>query len=143
MQKSGLSLSFLEHNSESKTRLIKFFLIGGLNYPVNVILVWFGKEKIGLDYLVSAIIAYSIITITNFFWHSNYIFHSKRSKAIFIKYLSSIMVFYIAYIAFLMILTDWLNFYYLLSVIISISILFLIKFYIFNNYVFISLDDNK
>jgi len=143
LQKSGLSLSFLEHNSESKTRLIKFFLIGGLNYPVNVILVWFGKEKIGLDYLVSAIIAYSIITITNFFWHSNYIFHSKRSKAIFIKYLSSIMVFYIAYIAFLMILTDWLNFYYLLSVIISISILFLIKFYIFNNYVFISLDDNK
>lgn len=131
----------LKNKSELTSRLFKFILIGGFNYPINIALVWFITEIVGFNYLSSAIIAYSLITISNFFWHSGFIFQSKRNKLIFIKYLISIAFFYIAYIFFVKTLTEQLNFYYLYSIIISMSILFFIKFFLFNNYIFVNTEN--
>ena len=126
----------LLNNKKLKTRFIKFFVIGGLNYPLNIYFVWFGTEIIGFHYLFSVATAYLIITITNFFWHSSYIFKIQRSRVLFVKYISVLVFFYFIHLGFVKILTDWLTVYYLLSVIISISILFLLKFVTFNIYVF-------
>ena len=141
MQRTIFSFTFFNKKSELRNRLFKFFLIGGLNYPINLALVWFITEEIGIDYLISAIIAYSLITISNFFWHSGYIFQTKRNKSIFIKYLISLVFFYFAYIFLIKTLTEQLNFYYLFSIIISMSVLFFLKFFLFNYYIFV--DTNK
>ena len=75
----------MNNNKELRKRFIKFFLIGGLNYPINILFVWYGTEMIGFNYLISVAISYLIITIVNFFWHSSYIFNVQRSKMIFAK----------------------------------------------------------
>ena len=137
MQRIGLIFTFFKDKRELASRLFKFFLIGGLNYPFNIGLVWLNTEIVGLDYLLSAIIAYSVITISNFFWHSGYIFQSKKNKFIFIKYLISIVFFYIAYIFFVKTLTEQFNIYYLYSIMTSMIVLFFIKFFLFNYYIFV------
>ena len=141
MQRTGFSFTFFNNENELRNRLFKFFLIGGFNYPINLAVVWFITDYIGINYLISAIIAYSLITLSNFFWHSGYIFQSKRNKSIFIKYLISIVFFYFAYIFLVKTLTEQFNFYYLFSIIISMSVLFFMKFFLFNYYIFI--DTNK
>lgn len=141
MQRIGFIFTFFKDKSEIASRLFKFVLIGGLNYPLNIVLVWLITEIVGFDYLLSVIIAYSIITMSNFFWHSGYIFQSKKNKFIFIKYLISIAFFYIAYIFIVKTLTEQLNIYYLFSIIISMSVLFFIKFFLFNNYIFVDTEN--
>jgi putative flippase GtrA len=143
LQRTGFFFTIVNNKSELRKRLFKFFLIGGLNYPINLALVWFMTESVGINYLISVIISYSLITISNFFWHSGYIFQSTRNKSILIKYLISIVFFYIAYIFIVRILTEWFGFYYILSIIISMSVLFSFKFFIFNNYIFLNLDDSN
>lgn len=121
---------------EDQIRLIKFFCIGGFNYVLNIVLVWFGTEIMGLYYLVSVAIAYLIITIANFFWHSGYIFKVQRSSVMVVKYIGILALFYFTHIGFVKVLTDWLRLYYLLSVVVSVSTLFLLKFLIYNTFVF-------
>jgi len=121
---------------EDQIRLIKFFCIGGFNYLLNIVMVWVGTEIMGFYYLVSVAVAYLIITIANFFWHSGFIFKVQRSSAMFFKYIGILALFYFMHIGFVMALTDWLRLYYLLSVIISVSTLFFVKFLIYNTFVF-------
>ena len=133
----------MNNNKELRKRFIKFFLIGGLNYPFNIFFVWYCTEMMGFNYLTSVAISYLIITITNFFWHSSYIFNIQRSKKVFIKYLSILILFYFIHLGVVKGLTDLFSVYYLLSVIISISILFFLKFIVFNNFVFSDTRENK
>ena len=107
----------MKSNKELKIRFVKFFFIGGLNYPLNIFFVWFGTEIIGYNYLVSVAISYLIITIVNFFWHSNYIFQIQKNRVVFVKYISILIFFYLIHITFVKGLTEWFSFYYLLSVI--------------------------
>ena len=85
LEDKGLISSLFK--GEYQIRLIKFFLVGGLNYPLNLFLVWIGTEIVGLYYLFSVAIAYITITIMNYFWHSNYIFIVQRNRRIFFKYI--------------------------------------------------------
>jgi len=119
-----------------RTRFIKFFLIGSVNFPLNIILVWFGTEIIGFYYLFSVVIAYFIITVINFFLHCSYIFKIKRNSTVFVRYIIVLAFFYFMHIVFVKILTDQFGVYYLLSVIVSVSILFLFKFVTYNKFVF-------
>jgi len=135
MVKHKRLISFLG-NKDYQLRFIKFFFLGGMNYLFNIVIIWFETEIIGFYYLFSVANAYLIITVVSFFLHSGYIFKVQRSSAIFFKYIGVLSVFYFAHIGFVMVLTEWLKVYYLLSVIVSITTMFLLKFAVYNNFVF-------
>lgn len=115
----------------------KFLLLGGFNYLLNIFLVWLGTDIIGFYYLCSTGVAYFIITITNFFWNSSYIFKVPRNKSVLFKYVVTLCFFYFLHLGFVKMLTDGLRIYYLLSVIISLGIMFLSKFFVFGRFVFV------
>lgn len=117
-------------------RFRKFVLLGGFNYLLNIFLVWLGVEIIGLYYLYSVGTAYFIITVANYFWNSVYIFKVRRNSVMLIKYITSLAVFYCLHVLFVLFFTEVLNVYYLLSVTISITAMFFIKFVVYHELVF-------
>ena len=123
------------NNYHRKARLIKFFFLGVINYPINICLVWFFSERIGIYYLQSVAIANLVIVISNYYWNRRFIFLSDNNK-VFIKYLCIVISFYFCHLILVKVLTDLLGVYYLLSVISSITVLFLLKFIIFDKFIF-------
>ena len=123
------------NNHHRRVRLIKFFFLGVINYPINIFLVWFFSERIGIYYLQSVAIANLVIVISNYYWNRRFIFLFDNNK-VFIKYLCMVISFYFFHLILVKVLTDLLGVYYLLSVIFSITVLFLLKFIIFDKYIF-------
>ena len=124
------------NNYDRRIRLIKFIFIGVINYPLNICLVWFLSEKIGIYYLQSVAIANLVIVIFNYYWNRRFIFLSQNNDKVFMKYLWMVISFYFCHLILVKTLTDLLGVYYLLSVIFSITILFLFKFILFDKYIF-------
>ena len=125
-----------ENIGHQKIPFIRYIFVGCINYPFNIILVWFGSEIMGLYYLFSVAIAHLIITLLNYFWTSSYIFKAQRSHKVFFKYICSLAIISLMHLLLVKILTDIFDIFYLYSVATSISILFLVKFFIYNKLIF-------
>jgi putative flippase GtrA len=130
------TISKFFNNYDRRIRLIKFFFLGVINYPLNICLVWFCSEKIGIYYLQSVAIANLVIVISNYYWNRRFIFIFDNNDKVFMKYLWMVISFYFCHLILVKTLTDFLGVYYLLSVIFSITILFFLKFIIFDKYIF-------
>ena len=63
--------------SEEWIRIIKFILVGLSGIFVNVAVIWFLTEKIGLYYLYSGILSSETTVLNNFFWNDRWTFKDK------------------------------------------------------------------
>lgn len=64
----------------STTRIIRFILVGTLNALILALIVWLMMDKLDCNYIVSNIVAYTIVQINNFFWSKYWVFTSWRGN---------------------------------------------------------------
>ena len=116
--------------------LFNFACLGGVNYLLNILLVWFCTEVLNIYYLFSVSISYIFITVSSFFLNAKFIFKSHGNYWNFVKYILMLLTFYGLHVGLVKLLTDELTLYYLYSVMISVAFLFLLKFFVYYKYVF-------
>jgi len=119
-----------------QSRFDKFILLGVFNYPLNIFLVWMGKEILGLHYLAAVSISYLLITAEGFFLNS-YIFRVRSGRRALFKYIMALVFFNLLNILLVSFLTQILKVFYLLSAAASAAALFVIKFLVYKKFVFI------
>ena len=124
------------NNYDRRIRLMKFFFLGLINYPLNIFIVWFCSAKICIYYLQSVAIANLVIVISSYYWNRKFIFRFNNNNRMLMKYLLMVISFYFFHLILVKTLTDFFGVYYLLSVLCSITILFFLKFIIFDKYIF-------
>jgi putative flippase GtrA len=123
-----------------KNGLIRFFklVFFGLAVTVlNILLTSFLTEIIKLYYLHSYIIALTLTTAVNFVINTKLIFktqqkHFKR----FIFYVIGLAVFYVSDIILTRTFTDLVGFHYAISILFSKTILFFVKFAVYDKLLF-------
>ena len=66
-----------EYKKPWLSRYLKFALIGGLGTLINLAVLWFGVDRLGLYYLVAASLAFVVADTNNFIWNRWWNFRSK------------------------------------------------------------------
>jgi len=118
-------------------KLFKFGFLGILTFILTLGITALLKETGGLFYLWSYWIAFLFTTIINFFLNIKVTFQVKTKGGQRIpKYLAMIIIFLIVNPYLVKILTETLNLHYLLSVALVTAMVFLVKFLIYDNFVF-------
>ena len=128
----------------SKRRLalkfVKFGLVGVSGIAVNMGVLWFLTELIGLDYLVSSVIAIFLSILNNFIWNDRWTWRERRLPGIraflirFLKFsLVSCITAYVGNWGILYSLTRFLNVHYLVANLIGIAAASILNF-IFNHF---------
>ena len=130
-----LGVRFIDR--ETFYKFSKFLLGGGLGYIINIVSTYVLTEFFGLYYLLSYTISFSVVILFHFFFNTYIIFklekeHFKR----FFYYLFSVLFFTVSNIFLVKVFTEYLKLYYLFSIIIVTASLFLLKFFIYKDYVF-------
>jgi len=123
-------------------RFIKFCIVGFSGVFVNLGLLYFLTERLGLFHLFSAIIAIEASILTNFFLNYFWTWSSRKltTRFLFIKRLLFFNLFsvitgflnFVIYFA----LTEVFRIYYLLSSLISIIFITIINFIVNNKWIF-------
>ncbi len=119
-------------------KLLKYGIGGGLAFLITLFLTYFLTEKIKIYYLISAIWGYIIGLFINFSFQAFITFQTK-TKFYFQRFFRFVLfqliglVFYTLLLAFF---TEILNIYYLLSLILSSGLTYILNFYLAKNFVF-------
>ncbi len=80
-----MMLKFLKKNS-LKSQIIKFSLIGGLNFLVDFIIYLFLTRIILLYFLLANVVSFLIANSLSFLLNKNFTFQDKNKNNLFIKY---------------------------------------------------------
>ena len=116
-----------------------FRYVGGgiVVYLIKILVSYVLTEIAGLWYFYSYIISLTIILIFSFFWTLYVTFRVKDNlKTRFVKYIIFFLFFIFIDIIFVKLLTEKFEFYYMTSIIITTTILFVIKFFVYRLVVF-------
>jgi putative flippase GtrA len=62
-------------------QLVRFGAVGASGYLVNLAVFALSLHLIGVDYRVSAVIAYVVSVLNNFFWNRHWTFRAKQGRA--------------------------------------------------------------
>jgi putative flippase GtrA len=63
-------------------QLIRFAAVGATGYAVNLAAFAFCLHVIGIDYRVSAVVAYVVSVTNNFWWNRHWTFSAKEGRAV-------------------------------------------------------------
>ena len=120
-----------------RNKFVRFGAAGVFTYFLNIGITFLLTEIVGLYYLYSYIIAWSIIIIINFILNLRFIFSVKGYTARrFIKYVLFWAVFTVTNIYLVKLFTEVLGLYYLLSITTITGVLFVVKYFTYKNLVF-------
>jgi dolichol-phosphate mannosyltransferase len=64
-------------------QLVKFCLVGGSGYVVNLIVFAICVKVLGLHHLIGATAAFAVAVTNNFWWNRNWTFRARRGRASF------------------------------------------------------------
>jgi len=119
-------------------KLLKYGIGGGLAFLITLFLTYFLTEKIKIYYLLSAILGYSAGFFINFTFQSFITFSTKTTLYLqrFLKFIFFQIFGLIFYSILLAFFTEILNIYYLLSLILSSGLTYILNFYLAKNFVF-------
>ena len=112
-------------------RIIKFLAVGLSGTIINLLVLFFLVEFIGVLYIIGAFVAYIISITNNFFWNKYWTFNSKSKqyKEQYLKYLI-ISVFSLGInLMILSILVEVFGLWYMFSQVIAITIAGLNNFF--------------
>ena len=62
-------------------QLVKFFVVGGSGYVVNLAVFWLTFEEIGVHHLGAATIAFVCAVFNNFWWNRHWTFGAREGHA--------------------------------------------------------------
>jgi len=124
-------------SEENAKKIVKFLLLWITSYGLNLIITFFWNKILELNTEVSYFITIILLFFYQFFISLKIIFKKKFSFKILIKYLL-VLISFSAFNYFLVISFKnylWEQYFYLI-IILVISILSIIKFIVYNNFVF-------
>ena len=119
---------YINNNNE----LLKFCLVGFLGTIINILLLYLLTEKLNMFYIYSAIIAFAFSVSNNFLLNKIWKFNEKIKINIYVKYVKYITISILALVVniiVLFVLTEYLNFYYIVSQIFAILFAMIINFW--------------
>jgi putative flippase GtrA len=119
-------------------QFFKYGIGGSLAFIITFSLTYFLTEKIRIYYLISAILGYFAGFLINFIFQAFITFRTK-TEFYFQKFLKFILfqIFgLIVYSLSLVFFTEILNIYYLISLILSSGLTYILNFYLAKNFVF-------
>lgn len=122
---------------ESVVRLIKFGLVGATGLVVNQAVLWAATDGLGFHYLLSAVIASQISTLSNFALAERFVFDGRPDGRIWRLFWFSVMnnLWLVARLPFLYLLTDRVGMHYLLSNLIVLTSSTLLRFLISDRWI--------
>ena len=120
------------------SRLFMRYITGGvIGYGFNFVATYILTELVGIHYLISYIIAITVNTLFNFFIAVKFIFKVRdRYYRRFAKYAISMIIFYISNIFLVALIVEKFNIHYLISIIVVTAFLVMVKFLIYEKYIF-------
>ena len=122
-------------------KLNKFVIGGTLNFLLILGLTMLLTEVFSIWYLLSYIMSLFCGIVFSFFYNAYITFGVKGDKiANFIKYGIALGIFYVIDVCSVSLLTEVLNIYYALSIMIVSFFVFLMKFFVYDKLVFIKKD---
>ncbi len=116
--------------------VVKFLIGTAISYGINIILTFFLTELVSIPYIISYCITQVVQISFSFSYNSKILFKSGVSKWIFAKFLIVLFTTAIMNILTVKLLTDYFAVYYLLSISLSLAFYTIIKYTIYNFYVF-------
>lgn len=115
----------------------RFFYGGLISYSLRLGITTFLTEIFNIWYFLSYIIALSCAITVNFFFNAYITFKIRGSRKIFVKYIFTFFIFMLVDAFSVRFLTDFAKIYYLISIIIVTTVLFVVKFFIYDKLVFV------
>lgn len=126
-------MASLSYRTGEINKLVKYSVVGISGIGVNMIILFFFTERLGLFYLLSSVVAYEISILTNFIINDRWTFKAIDNKS---SFLTRALYFNYAMITgailgmlLLYVFTSLLSINYLVSNIISIVIVFMWRYY--------------
>ena len=108
-----------------------------MSYVLRLGITAFLTEMLGVWYFLSYIIALSCAVVVNFFYNVHITFKVKKNKNMFGRYVVFFFMFMLLDASFVKIFTDVAGIYYLFSIIITTTILFIAKFFVYKKWCFL------
>lgn len=114
-----------------------FVLGGGLSFFLKVFLTLLLTEVVGISYFTSYIISLSAIVGFGFFYNFYFTFKVARGRLRnFVKYVIALFTFNIFDAALVRILTEFVGIHYIVSIITVTTLIFLLKYIVYDKFVF-------
>jgi putative flippase GtrA len=119
-------------------QFFKYGIGGGLAFIITFCLTYFLTEKIKIYYLISAILGYFAGFCINFIFQAFITFQTKKELYFqrFLKFIFFQIIGLIAYSLLLAFFTEFFNIYYLISLILSSGLTYILNFHLAKNFVF-------
>ena len=123
--------------SDDLTRFIKFGLVGVLNTIINWVL-FILLNSIGLYYIISNIIAYSISTLNSYLWNSKWVFkyNGDNVNQTTFKFITLNIIGLVLNTIILFLLVDIIKLPKIISLIITTGIVMILNYFINKLWVF-------
>ena len=114
-------------------RYIKFALVGGTGYLVNLVILYCLTEYTGLWYIGSAIIGIVVANTSNYFINHNWAFRNEKrnNKNLvtgWIKYMVTVGISSLIYLGLLALLTEIFGIWYIASSVMAVFVSSVISF---------------
>ncbi len=122
---------YLPYKKNVISEFFKFAFVGAVGTVVNLVILYLLTEKIGLYYMLSAILSFIVAMTSNFFLNKIWTFKENIKSEITKKYVQFGLVSISALLInlfFLYIFTEFLGIYYLISQVLAIGIALIINF---------------
>lgn len=115
--------------------IFKFAMVGGTGFFVYTTILYLLTEKLGIFYMIGAIIALQCSIPTQYFLNNKWTFDKSASIKNLIKYESVCLLGTILFYIIMILLTEIFGIHYILSGLISTTTIFLINYYNSRKYV--------
>lgn len=123
---------------ENIKQFLIFALGGGVNFVLNTVATYLLTDILGMYYLYSYVIVQIIIIVYGYLYNSYVTFRLiKPSKLALVKFIFLLPIFAVINVMLVKIMTDWLGIYYVWSIILTIFITIIGRFYIYKKWVFV------
>lgn len=116
-------------------QLFKFMIVGGIGFIINAAILYILTEKLNIYYMISALISLQCSIPVQFILNNTWTFKDKLSFKKFIKYESLSAAGVFLYYIILILLTELLGVYYLISSLLATFIVFLFNYHNSKKYV--------
>jgi len=125
-------IGYLPYKKKVIREFFKFAFVGGIGTIINVLLLYILTEKVGVYYLLSAIVSFLIAMTSNFILNKVWTFKENirlNAKKKYFQFTLVSIIVLIVNLFFLYLFTEIFEIYYLISQVLAIGIALIINFF--------------
>jgi len=121
-----------------RNRLLRFLLVGGICFGINLVILYVGTGLLGFHYLASTVVSILITNIIGWLLNRNWTFDARHREPIcqLFKYLSANSMSYFVSLGLMALLVSLLSINYLLASAIIAGLMALLNYMLHKNWSF-------